>query len=56
MAVRFAELEEYVESLHDAVLTGESATLRRALGEVRHAATLIRRHLAPQRDALNRSA
>jgi zinc transporter len=54
MSELFSELEDEVESLHEQVLTGESTELRSELRAVRHAATLLRRHLAPQRDALAR--
>jgi zinc transporter len=50
----FADLDDEIDALHEQVLTAESRDLRRQLREVRQAATLLRRHLAPQREAMTR--
>ena len=43
---------EKIDDLEDAVLTGDDADCRGKLAEVRHDAVLLRRFMAPQRDAL----
>jgi zinc transporter len=47
-------LESEVDALEEAVLTEESYQLRPKIAEVRREAILLRRYLAPQRDALYR--
>ena len=54
MAELFTELEEEIEALSETVLTDESRELRQAIRRFRHSATLLRRHLSPQREALAR--
>ncbi|MEO1252446.1 MAG: zinc transporter ZntB [Pseudomonadota bacterium] len=49
-------IAERIDDLEDTVLTGPSAGCRPQLAEVRHDAVLLRRFMAPQRDALNRLA
>ena len=48
-----AELNEQVDVLEDEVIGGISATSRFDLGTIRRTAILLRRHMAPQRDALS---
>jgi zinc transporter len=48
------QVEDTVSSLEEAVLTEEGQRLRVALARVRREAILLRRYLAPQREALNR--
>jgi zinc transporter len=50
------ELEDSVDELEDEVLSDRPKKLRDKLGVVRRRAIAIRRHLAPQRDALTRLA
>lgn len=54
MAVVIADVEENVDSLDEMVATAESAQLRTQLSQVRRVAILLRRYLAPQRDAMSR--
>lgn len=51
-----AIISEKIDSLEDCVLQEEGDGLRAKLAEVRHDAVLLRRFMAPQRDALNRLA
>lgn len=48
------ELDDQVDDLDHDVLTVESHLLRPKIAEIRRQAVLIRRYLAPQREALNR--
>lgn len=50
------ELEDEVDGLEDAMLSGEGSRVRAQLADTRHDAVLLRRFIAPQRDALNRLA
>ena len=47
-------LDDEVEDLQERLLAGDSQDLYRSFSDVRHRVTLLRRHLAPQRDALAR--
>ncbi|WP_428409250.1 zinc transporter ZntB [Hyphococcus sp.] len=49
-------IAEKIDDLEDAILTGASENCRSRLAEVRHDAVLLRRFMAPQRDALNNLA
>lgn len=51
-----AELEDAVDSLEERTIAGYSAEQRRELGERRREAIVLRRYLAPQREALARLA
>ncbi len=48
------ELSDAVDGLEDQVVSGDVDTVRENLGEARKRAIAIRRHLAPQREALAR--
>lgn len=48
-----AGLNEKVDVLEDQVIEGLGALSRRDLGDIRRVAIVLRRHLAPQRDALS---
>lgn len=48
------EIDDQVDDLEDQVLTAETHDLRTRLGAYRRQAITLRRHLAPQRDALAR--
>ncbi len=48
-----AGLNEKVDILEDQVLEGISPLTRRDLGEIRRMSIMLRRHMAPQRDALS---
>lgn len=50
------ELEDGADELEDEVITDRSENLRTKLGTIRRRAIAIRRHLAPQREALLRLA
>ena len=50
------EIEDEVDGLEDAMLSGEGARVRGQLADTRHDAVLLRRYIAPQRDALIRLA
>ncbi len=50
------EIEDEVDGLEDAMLSGGSSGLRAQLADTRHDAVLLRRFIAPQRDALTRLA
>lgn len=54
MADILQSLEERVDELEEAVLTEESHQLRPRLAQVRRQSILLRRYLAPQREALTR--
>lgn len=56
MSDLFTDLEEQIEALTDAVLRVDNAALRSELRSFRHAATQLRRHMSPQREALGRLA
>ena len=47
-------LDDEVEDLQEQLLEGASSDLYRSFSDVRHRVTLLRRHLAPMRDALAR--
>lgn len=49
-------VEDLVDGLDDRMASGETDALRITLSQVRRQAAAIRRHLAPQRDALDRIA
>lgn len=49
-----ADVEEAVDRLDEQVATAESRELRPQLSDVRREAILLRRYLAPQRDAMSR--
>lgn len=51
-----AIISEKIDDLEDAILQGDDEGMRPKLAEVRHDAVLLRRFMAPQRDALNRLA
>jgi zinc transporter len=48
-----AGLNEKLDTLEDQVIEGLSALDRRGLADIRRVAILLRRHMAPQRDALS---
>ena len=48
-----AGLNEKVDVLEDQVIEGLNALSRRELGDIRRVAIVLRRHMAPQRDALS---
>lgn len=48
------DLEDLVDRLEEQILTAQSSSLRAQLGQIRRQAILIRRYLAPQRDAMSR--
>ena len=48
------EIDETVDELEDAVLTGESYELRSKLATIRRQTISLRRYIAPQRDVLSR--
>ncbi len=50
------EIEDEVDALEDAMLSGGGHGLRAKLADTRQAAVLFRRFIAPQRDALSRLA
>lgn len=50
------ELEERADGLEEELVEGTGSDLRHRLREVRHQAIALRRHLAPQRDAVLRLA
>ena len=50
------EIEDEVDGLEDAMLSGEGSRVRAQLADTRHDAVLLRRYIAPQRDALIRLA
>lgn len=54
MADVIQTLEERVDDLEEAVLTEESHQLRPRLAQIRRQSILLRRYLAPQREALTR--
>ena len=47
-------LEDTVEELHDRLLADGPKELQRPLADLRHVVAQLRRHMAPQRDALRR--
>jgi zinc transporter len=54
MADVVADIDESVDALEDAVLTGESYELRPRLSNLRRQTISLRRYMAPQRDVLSR--
>lgn len=54
MANVIADVEDAVDLLDEQVATAESRQLRTKLSDVRREAILLRRYLAPQRDAMSR--
>jgi len=48
------DLDDRTDELEDRMLTGESREMRRSLAGIRHQAIVLRRYLAPQRDATAR--
>lgn len=54
MAPIIDELDDITDDLEDRLLTGESREVRSGLRDARRAAISLRRHLAPQRDAMAR--
>ena len=54
MANVITEIEDTVDRLDEQVATGESRALRTQISDVRREAILLRRYLAPQRDAMSR--
>ncbi len=54
MAPVIDELDDLTDGLEDQLLTGESHEIRPGLRDVRRTAIALRRHLAPQRDAMAR--
>ncbi|MFN3241926.1 MAG: zinc transporter ZntB [Planctomycetota bacterium] len=48
------ELDDGVDDLQERILRGDLGELPQRLGELRRMVTMLRRHLAPQRDALSR--
>ncbi|MBT8142647.1 MAG: zinc transporter ZntB [Gammaproteobacteria bacterium] len=53
MAPTVTDLNAEVDDLEEQVLDADAGSLRVGLGELRRKAIMIRRYLAPQRDALN---
>ncbi|MEM8771081.1 MAG: zinc transporter ZntB [Pseudomonadota bacterium] len=51
-----ATIADKVDDLEDCILRGEGQSIRSKLAEVRHDAVLLRRFMAPQREALTRLA
>lgn len=54
MAIVISDIEDKVDRLDELVKTAESRELRIELSDVRREAILLRRYLAPQRDAMSR--
>jgi zinc transporter len=54
MATVISDLEDMVDRLDEQVATAQSRELRSELADVRRQAILLRRYLAPQRDAMSR--
>ena len=54
MAIVISDIEDKVDQLDELVKTAESRELRIELSDVRREAILLRRYLAPQRDAMSR--
>lgn len=54
MASVVDSMDENLDSLDEQVLTAESRSLRNSLAEVRKELVILRRYLAPQREAINR--
>lgn len=50
------QIEDRVDAVEDEVLTGAADGVRARLADARHVAVLVRRFIAPQRDALTRLA
>lgn len=50
------QIEDRIDEIEDDVLTGAGASVRPRLADARHDAVLVRRFIAPQRDALTRLA
>ena len=48
------DLDDRTDELEDRMLTGESREMRKTLAGIRHQAIVLRRYLAPQRDATAR--
>lgn len=56
MAPFVEQIEDRIDEIEDEVLTGAGAGVRPRLADARHDAVLVRRFIAPQRDALTRLA
>jgi zinc transporter len=54
MANVISDVEDMVDRLDEQVATGQSRELRTQIADVRRQAILLRRYLAPQRDAMSR--
>ena len=48
------EVEDMIDRLDEQIATGESSGLRHEIADVRREAIMLRRYLAPQRDAMSR--